>query len=272
MAYYSGEYLKGDDRYYLDENNLDYLSVTSFLSKYEDKSSLLKWKNKIGEEAANLVSSSSIVRGKSVHSYIENYLENSTDFKSDNILPEYLPYLRLALNDFYSHINPIAIEDTIFYKDENVRYAGRYDSLVEIPSNTFISRTTGEYISAGLALVDLKTKNKPVRFDIADYIIKYALQGVAYVKALNFQDIKYIVIVTVTNKKSTILRFCKHHIEFYWSKFLVLLNHWYINKGNELEDFSRNKLWYEIIKEANCSYDKFSGDFVNFLPDEIKHV
>lgn len=271
MSDYAGEYYEGNDRYYLNTKGVACLSVTSFLSKYEDLSSLVAWRKRLGDEAADKVSKDSADRGKLVHSYIDSYLTNRAEFNLSCIDENVKFYAETAIDEFYSKIIPISNEQVIFYNAETedgkaIRYAGRYDHLVKIPANTFKFVKSDKFLEEGLAIVDLKTKNKPIRIDKINYILKYALQCAAYARTL--ENIKYLIIVTVTNKNYKIICFSNADIEFYISKLDLLLYDWYI-LGEKTSEDTRLQLWTQVRNLANCSYDIETGTFNNYLPKQI---
>ncbi len=104
--------------YYLNEKK--YPSVTTLLSKYEDKSFLSQWRDRIGHHEANLVTSNSATRGTQTHALIEKYLKDRilpTRSKSDEISK----YATSAIKDFYAYIDTLGIEEGVMYEDDIVQ-------------------------------------------------------------------------------------------------------------------------------------------------------
>lgn len=63
-------------RYYRDPDGNKYHSVTKILDTALDKSGLIKWRERIGDEEADKIMKESQIRGKFVHDFSERYVLN----------------------------------------------------------------------------------------------------------------------------------------------------------------------------------------------------
>lgn len=60
--------------YVLPDCDIKFTSVTTFLSKTSDESFLEKWKKRVGEEDAKIISAKALDRGNTIHGYLEKHL------------------------------------------------------------------------------------------------------------------------------------------------------------------------------------------------------
>lgn len=269
MTVYKSERLDDSGgRYYLDHEDKEYISITTLLSKYEDKSGLQMWTNKIGEEEAIRIRNEAALRGKNTHSEVEAFF--NTKHTGIAGVAEYGRHAQAAIEKFYSKVQPVREEGVLLFEPyKNVRVAGRFDQLLHIPENTFRYCDSQDYVLPGNVIVDLKTKDKQPRLDKLDYIVKHLMQISAYAKMLNAAegiDIKGGCIVFAVALKTKacckILHIDREAIDFYW-KFVY----------NMLLDFYSiqpiKQTWKEIVQEASCTYDFVNDCFIDYTPREI---
>ena len=217
------ERIENDSRYYADEDGVEYLSVTSLLSKYSDKTTLIKWRERIGDEAADAIVAEAVLNGKKAHSQIEDYFDNK-DFIVDDI------FAKRALDDFYSRVQLVACEEVVSYVDDDTgaAYAGRYDQLVYIPEKTFYYEDDlEEYVPSGNYLADLKTKRRLPSLSSYSFYVKHLLQGSAYFNAVRHLDIAGFVMVCVGKRKSRLFTIDTELLEYYWSLYERMLIDYY---------------------------------------------
>jgi len=68
---------KNHKHYYLTPNGVTYPSVTTMLSATSDnKESLERWRNNVGHQVANYITTESAKNGTATHEIIEQYLNN----------------------------------------------------------------------------------------------------------------------------------------------------------------------------------------------------
>lgn len=268
MTQYKGELIDKGRRIYLDHNDKEYISVTTLLSHYEDKTHLNNWSQRIGEDEANRIRDEAALRGKNTHSQIETYFNNKHS-NNDEVV-EFNKYATAAVEKFYSRVQPVKEEGVLLWEPfHNIRVGGRFDQLLYLPPNTFTYCGTDEYVLPGNVIVDLKTKDKQPRLDKLDFIVKHLLQIATYAKMLNATEqievkggcIVYAVALK-TKSCCKILHIDKECIDFYWSKVVDMLLDFY---GVQ----SMKQTWRDIIREACYTYDFITNDFISYEPREI---
>ena len=145
-------------RTYNAPNGKSYPSVTTVLSILTEDS-IRSWRNRIGEEQADIVSGKASRRGTKVHSIVEKYLNNEDTSKFMPHVQQSLENLKPILNE---HVGYIFGLEVALYSD-HLGIAGRCDCVAQfngVPS--IIDFKTSRYI---------KKKEK---------ISNYFAQGAAY--------------------------------------------------------------------------------------------
>ena len=145
-------------RTYNAPNGKSYPSVTTVLSILTEDS-IRSWRNRIGEEQADIVSGKASRRGTKVHSIVEKYLNNEETSKFMPHVQQSLENLKPILNE---HVGYIFGLEVALYSD-HLGIAGRCDCVAQfngVPS--IIDFKTSRYI---------KKKEK---------ISNYFAQGAAY--------------------------------------------------------------------------------------------
>lgn len=145
-------------RFYQTPSGNQYLSVTSFLSRFSDNSFLDTWIKNVGEEEAQRVSSRAARRGTAFHSYLEDTLLNKQPSISNIIhahqFNQFIPIV--------SRINNIRAIEYYLYSDV-LKLAGAVDCI-------------GEFDGV-LSIIDFKTSS---RLKSKDEIENYWLQTTIY--------------------------------------------------------------------------------------------
>lgn len=245
-------------RIYYDTEDLSYVSSTSLLSTYEPKDGLELWRQRIGLAEAAEITQKAIERGKKAHTTIENFIEGIEAESDDS-------YGKVAIESFFRHVDIKYVEEPVFFKSGNARYAGRFDQMVNVPTNTFQILKSYDFIE-GTCLVDLKTKDKLPRYDKADFLIKNCMQLASYFNAINSsginEHISGAIIVYATKKNSRILYLDTEKLIFYWNCFKQLLLDYYNLKPLKYT-------WQDFVDKANLSFDREHSCFVTYKPDVI---
>ena len=170
-------------RAYTLPNGSSYPSVTTVLSILTEDS-IRAWKNRVGEEQAEIVSGKASRRGTKVHSIIEKYLNNEDT-------SEFLPHIQQSLEN----LKPILNNDigTIFglevalYSD-HLGVAGRCDCVAQyngVPS--IIDFKTSRYI---------KKKEK-----ISNYFAQGAAYAIMWEERTNTPITQLVTIIAVDNEQ-----------------------------------------------------------------------
>jgi hypothetical protein len=259
-------------RIYTNIEDKDFASTTTILSAYEDKTGLVEWAEKVGQEEAERIRVATSERGKLSHALVESFFVTLGDcekYKNN-------PYAKTAVEGFYSRVEPYMQEEVLFSEHiPGARMAGRFDQAVYVPPETFTLAADGmstelEYVQEGYIITDLKTKDKQPRLDKVEYLIKNLLQVSSYASMLeNTYKIKVtgaVVVYSVVLKTKQVCRklyINKDNINFYWRHMKRLI-----------EDYNgirpvRDGYWYDIVKQATCYYDVESETFSNHCPREI---
>lgn len=164
-------------------------SVTTILGEKLDKSGLLAWKERVGEEEAAKVSTQAARRGTAIHNLAEAYLMNDENWKK-GAMPVNL--------DTFSRIRPIL--------DLNV--GSIYG--IEIPLYSWRLKAAGTCdLLAGFrginSIIDFKTSK---RIKKEEDIEGYFLQATAYsMMAEELTDLKFpqiVIIMSVDNEESLV--------------------------------------------------------------------
>ena len=129
-------------RYYIDSKGAAYPSVTTVVG-LKTKEQIKLWRERVGEETANKISTSAAKRGTSFHQNIEDYLRKEKEFiEFDNIIQE---GMFRAVRPVLDEIVPIALEAPLF--SENLKMAGRVDCVGMFDNK--------------LSIIDFKSSAKP---------------------------------------------------------------------------------------------------------------
>ena len=125
-----------------------FASVTTVISNNREKmAGIARWRERVGEEKANNISSRSTNRGTKYHSIVEDYLNNNLDLKKYSKFP--LPVLMFQHSrDVLDRINNIYLQEAALYS-KHLELAGRVDCIAEFD---------GE-----LSIIDFKTAAEPKR-------------------------------------------------------------------------------------------------------------
>ena len=147
---------KESGRTYVTPEGQKYPSVTTVLGATSDKSFLIEWKKRIGEDAAKEITQKAATRGTSMHKLLEDHfggIEVSKD------VPGYSYYKQLKI--YWQKITPIGMEVPLY--SDKMRIAGRTDVI-------------GVY-DKELSIIDYKTSRKTKK---AEWINDYFLQSTIY--------------------------------------------------------------------------------------------
>jgi genome maintenance exonuclease 1 len=160
-------------------------SITTVLSSLS-KASIQEWRNRVGAEEANRISTQASRRGTKTHSIIEDYLQNKQDYLSGH-MPDSIELFKSVQSILDIHVDNIyGIEVALWSKDLGV--AGRCDCIAEYD---------GE-----LSILDWKTSSKLKK---EEWVESYKLQGTAYAKMYEERTgikISQVVIVIAVSDNS----------------------------------------------------------------------
>jgi len=142
-------------------------SVTTILDKTADKTHLIEWRKRVGEEQANQISKESAGLGTLMHTHLENFVLGKARPAGNNMVQEMARAMAdTMINQAFPDIEEVwGIEASLYYPG---LYAGTSD---------MIGVHKGQP-----AIIDHKTSKKPKK---KEWITDYFLQTCAYAIAHN---------------------------------------------------------------------------------------
>jgi ATP-dependent exoDNAse (exonuclease V) beta subunit len=154
-----------------------YPSVTTVTSLLKRKF-IQEWRERVGEEEANKISSQAARRGTRVHSLCENYLSNL------QVTPNYLDNeMWQTITPCLDRINNIHALETKLYSD-HLEVAGTVDCIAEFDGN--------------LSVIDFKTSRRIKEHkDIHDYYMQCSAYAVAFEELTNLPVSQIVIIMAV---------------------------------------------------------------------------
>ena len=200
-------------RYYKvpdDEELLRLVSITSVTSHF-NKEIFVKWRKKVGDEAADRVTKGATSRGTDMHTLVEHHLKNE-DLPKVQPISDFL--FKIAKQDLNRINNIYALEGSLYSKQLGI--AGTVDAIAEFD---------GE-----LSIIDFKTSKKPKpREWIEHYFVQCMAYGCMLYELTGIPVKKLVIIMACENGE------CVVYEERDKSKYIKLLTQ-YIRK------FVRDKL------------------------------
>ena len=148
-------------RYTTPEGNV-YPSITTVLSILSE-ASIKKWRQRVGEEEANRISTRASIRGEKVHLACEDYVNNVPwdEIKAKNT-PDIIASLLQIRPVLDERVGMVYCQEVPLYSD-HLRVAGRVDMVAEFDGQ--------------LSIIDFKTSKRAKKLD---YIESYFCQESAY--------------------------------------------------------------------------------------------
>lgn len=143
-------------------------SVTTILDSTKDKSHLIEWRRKVGEEQANIITKEASGIGTRMHKYLEEYIEQgSWGAPGSNPFAQQAHQMAQTVGkNALIHVDEIWGSEVSLYYPQI--YAGTTDCV-------------GTYKGAP-CIIDFKQSNKPKK---KEWITDYFLQLTAYAEAHN---------------------------------------------------------------------------------------
>lgn len=201
-------------RYYVTPSGNKYPSITTVISNNSKKQAgLAKWRNRVGKDKAQSISTRSANRGTRYHKLTEDYLNNELDTEKYKDQP--LPWIMFhSSKHILDKINKIYLQEAALYSDF-LKVAGRVDCIAEYDGK--------------LSIIDFKTSAEKKK---EAWLYDYYVQETAYACCLQeLYGIKVVQLVTivacensdvqvsiVTPKKEYFLRL-QEYIQEYQEKY-----------------------------------------------------
>ena len=188
-------------RTYLTPSGSRYPSITSVLGILSENH-IREWRQRVGKTEADRVSRVAASRGTSVHSLVEDYLNNK-QIDLDRAMPNAAAAFRSIQPILDDRLNDIYIQEAQLYSD-HLRVAGRCDIVAKF--------------DGVVSIVDIKTSS---RVKTAEDITNYFMQESAY--AIMFEERTKIPVTNLVTIMavdfSTPLVFKEHRDN--WTKSLL---------------------------------------------------
>ena len=189
-------------RFYVTPQGQHYPSITTVLS-VRNKSGLMEWRKRVGEQTANYISGKAAARGTKVHHMCEDYLNNVSIDYPEKWRKHEKYFLPLCLfnqlrDKVLTNISDIYAQECGLYSDK-YKVAGRVDCIAKY--------------NGVLSIIDFKTSTRE-RSDAWNE--NYYIQGSAYAEMfteLTEIDISQVVILVVT-EDGTVQEFIKEKGDF----------------------------------------------------------
>ena len=158
-----------------------YPSITTVLSILS-KDSILEWRARVGNEEANRVSRVAAGRGTSVHSIVEDYLNNK-ELDLQKRMPNASAAFRSIRPILDQGIGEIYMQESPLYSD-HLRVAGRCDLVAEF--------------NGKLSVVDIKTSSRPKsRDDVHAYFMQEAAYAIMFEERTGIPVNRLVTIMSV---------------------------------------------------------------------------
>ena len=176
-------------KYFTPEGNA-YPSITTVLSIL-GKDVIQEWRDRVGEEEANRISSFASKRGTAVHKLAEDYLNNEPDFKKGHMPTSIVSFngIKQILDE---RLNNIWMQETFLYSDK-LKCAGQVDCIAEFD---------GE-----LSIVDFKTSRKEKKEEwITNYFIQASFYAAAFLERTGVPIKQGVIIITVDDGQPQVFK------------------------------------------------------------------
>jgi genome maintenance exonuclease 1 len=173
-------------RYYLLPDGITKLkSVTTILSEKLDKTALLEWRKRVGEEEANRISAQSTRRGNSIHKIAERYVLNEENIYQ-NEMPvnvESFQPIKSALDDHVDNI--LGVELPLCSKA--LGCAGRTDLVAEYDGK--------------VSIIDFKTSKKLKKEEwIENYFLQSTVYSMMFERIYSISVPQIVIVITVDDE------------------------------------------------------------------------
>ena len=176
-------------RHYVTPDGNKYISITTLLSNLS-KAGIQKWRNRVGAEEANRISTKASRQGTGVHSICESYIKNEDGFL-DGRMPNEVEMFQ-SIESLLDCIDDVHCVEGALYSDE-LKLAGRTDLIAEFDNQ--------------LAVIDYKTSRKIKTWEMChSYFMQGAFYAMAYEERTGIPINNIVIIMAVENEKPLLFR------------------------------------------------------------------
>jgi genome maintenance exonuclease 1 len=179
--------IDGSRWYILPDGTTKLKSVTTILGEKLDKTALLEWRKRVGEEEANRISNQAARRGTSIHKIAERYVLNEENIYKDQmpINIETFKPIKETLDKYVDNI--MGIELPLYSK--SLGCAGRTDLVAEY--------------DGVLSIIDFKTSRKPKKEEwIESYFLQSTVYSMMFEWTYKIAVPRIAIIITVDDEKT----------------------------------------------------------------------
>ena len=176
-------------RHYVTPDGNRYISITTLLSNLS-KAGIQKWRDRVGKEEANRITTQASRRGTAVHSICESYIKNE-DGHLNGKMPNEVEMFN-SINPLLDCIDNVHCVEGALYSDE-LKLAGRTDLIAEFNEE--------------LAVIDYKTSRKIKTWEMChSYFMQGAFYAHAYEERTGVPVNDIVIIMAVENEKPLLFR------------------------------------------------------------------
>lgn len=182
-------------RVYEINSKISYPSITTVLSKTSDKSSLVKWRKRVGEKEATRVTVAATTRGTSMHKLCEDYLLNQP---LDDLGSTSGEFLFRGIRPELDLIDNIRCLETPLHSNF-LKVAGTVDCIAEY--------------NGKLSIIDFKTSIRPKKIEwIKDYFLQGCFYFMAYRELTGEMPEQVCILISVQDGSTQIFTLLKKDI------------------------------------------------------------
>ena len=194
-------------RHYVTPDGNKYISITTLLSNLS-KAGIQKWRERVGAEEANRISTKASRQGTGVHSICESYIKNEDGFL-DGRMPNEVEMFQ-SIESLLDCIDDVHCVEGALYSDE-LKLAGRTDLIAEFDNQ--------------LAVIDYKTSRKIKTWEMChSYFMQGAFYAMAYEERTGIPINNIVIIMAVENENPSLFRETKDR----WIEPLNQVRHKYM--------------------------------------------
>ena len=194
-------------RHYVTPDGNKYISITSLLSNLS-KAGIQKWRERVGAEEANRISTKASRQGNAVHKLCERYIQNEEGFLAESM--PHLVEMFESIQPLLERINNIHCVEGALYSDD-LKLAGRTDLIAEFDGN--------------LSVIDYKTSRKIKNWEMChSYFMQGAFYAYAYEERTGIPVHNIVIIMAVENENPLLFRETKNR----WIEPLNQVRHKYM--------------------------------------------
>jgi genome maintenance exonuclease 1 len=171
-------------RYYVTPDGKKLPSVTTVIGA-KKKESIMKWRQRVGEDVANKISRQATSRGTNMHTLCEYYLNNEPK-PPGTVMPD-AKEMFISVKPYLNKINNIHYQEVGLWS-EQLGLAGRVDCIAEYEGK--------------LSVIDFKTSKKiKKKEDIDDYFAQCVAYACMYEELVGIGIEQIVVIMAVENSE-----------------------------------------------------------------------